>query len=134
MNADGSERLAYAIESEAPPARCRVVLSGAITRSNGCEVLLRLWSDSAYANNDSAIWDVSACELPDFNDLLAVAKFINQEKAGRGPNVVAFCSPAFASSTLARAFRGFDRVINLDLNFFGTIDDARAWLDQRAKA
>lgn len=123
--------LDYELSDEAAPQRCKVVLTGEIGLEEGCAMLERMWNDPPYAESRSAIWDVSACELPDFNDLLKTAKYINQHKSGRGPTYVAFLSPAFASSALARAFRGFDRVINLDLNFFSDHEAATQWLDKR---
>ena len=111
--------------------RWRVLLNGIITYERGCALLERLWDDPPYTAATSALWDVGNCELPEFNELLNIAKYINKHKNDRGPRIVAFVSPAFASSALARAFRGFDRVISLDLNFFGNAKDANAWLDKR---
>lgn len=124
-------RLTYSLESTATAGRCRVVLHGEITLDEGQQLLERLWTDPPYLASDTAIWDVGGCELPDFDDLVSTARYINKHKNGRGPAVVAFVSPAFTSSALARAFRGFDRIISLDLNFFGDDRAADDWLDKR---
>ena len=126
--------LKYDVAGETYSRHCALHVSGTITLANGCELLTHLWQNAVYADSESAMWDVSNCELPEFNELVRTAEFIKREKARRGPDVVAFVSPAFASSALARAFRGFDRLMSLDVNFFGNAEHARKWIDKRVTA
>ena len=75
---------------------------------------------------------MSGCNtLPDFDEFLALTRFIANEKAGRGPRTVVFtspASPAFAAPLFARALQGFEFLVGLSIKFMTNDSDAAAWL------
>ena len=72
---------------------------------------------------------MSGCNtLPDFDEFLALTRFIANEKAGRGPRTVVFTSPAFAAPLFARALQGFEFLVGLSIKFMPNDSEAAAWL------
>jgi hypothetical protein len=119
----------YTLQAEIAGDHAKVSLAGDITLEKSKAILIRLWDDPVYAQSHTAIWDLSGCDtLPEFNELIDLAQFIANEKAGRGPRAIAFTSPAFSSSTFASAFQGFEYLVGLSVNFLANEPDAAAWL------
>lgn len=131
MPAADKPALDFVFVNHTASASCRIVLSGVISVESGKAVLNRLWRDPAYNATQTAVWDVSRCELPGFDALRQIAVFSKKEKAGRGPAIIAFVSPEFSTSILARALRGFQRLVSFKLNFFASETAAQTWLDER---
>jgi len=123
--------LTYLLDGAGAGGHCRVRLFGGLTEDNVRGLLERLWADPQYRDRLTALWDVSGCDLPDLTTLMRVAEFVVQHKGGRGPDVIAFVSPAFAEALLARTFRSFERLLKLNLNFCATESSALHWLDAR---
>jgi hypothetical protein len=126
--------LSHLLDLGGAGGHCRIRLLGNLTEDNMRGMLERLWSDPQYATQATALWDVSGCALPDRNTLMRVAEFIMKTKRGRGPGVLAFVAPAFGEALITRTFRGFERLVRLNLNFFANEAAAVAWLDERATA
>lgn len=118
-----------------PPHRsCEVSVRGEVTLAGSRDALRALWADDRYAESRAALWDLGDSPLPPFEQLLELAAFVVREKHGRGPAILAIVSPSFSNSMIARAFRGFERIVGLDLCFFARLDDARGWIEVRTKA
>jgi len=126
--------LTYLLDGTGEDGHCRVRLFGDLTEDNVRGLLERLWADPQYRERTSALWDVSACDLPEFTTLMSIAEFVVRHKGGRGPDVIAIVSPAFAEALLARTFRSFERLLKLNLNFCATESSALRWLDERSPA
>jgi|GEM_PF-3067846 hypothetical protein len=124
-------RLDWEVIAQPELGFCRVTLAGVMTVDNAKIVLEDLWKHTLYLDQPAALWDVSQCDLPNFDALSEISAYIKKEKRERGPAVHAFVSPAFATSVLARAFRGFQRLVSLNLNFFGNEQSASDWLSGR---
>ncbi|MGR8920734.1 MAG: hypothetical protein ACU85V_14060 [Gammaproteobacteria bacterium] len=131
MSEDDAGSLSFELEVDAAAACCTVVLHGAVTRPAAQALMRELWSDPRYAGCRAALWDVSGSELPEFNALLGIADFVMREKAGRGPAILAFVSPAFRTSVLVRALGGFQRMLRLNTGYFVDEDTARLWIEER---
>ncbi|MEQ8661845.1 MAG: hypothetical protein RLW62_13605 [Gammaproteobacteria bacterium] len=123
--------LTYLLDVAGAGGHCRVRVLGELTEDNMRSMLDRLWSDPVYGQQATAAWDLGDCQLPELNALMRIAEFIATHKQGRGPQVLAFVSPAFGEALLARTFRSFERLLKLNLNFFATEAAAVAWLDER---
>lgn len=123
--------LEYSLSDLTDPRACRVTLAGVITIEEGKALLNSIWENPRYCQAEAALWDISTCELPTFEELLRISHYIARHKAGRGPAVIAFISAAFETAVLARAFRGFQRIAGLDLNFLADDNSAEKWLAQR---
>ncbi|MGR8921387.1 MAG: hypothetical protein ACU85V_17355, partial [Gammaproteobacteria bacterium] len=125
----------YGLEFNDAEDHCSVRLSGRVTLERSRTVLRQVWDDPRYAATRSAVWDFSACsDIPDLNALLSLARFIAREKQGRGASVVAFVGPGFGSSLFASAFRGLERIVGFDTNFFSGEDEALDWIASRVAA
>jgi hypothetical protein len=111
-----------------------VQVSGDITLDESRPILTRLWADPDYAKARAALWNISTATLLSFEHTLNLSTFIVREKAGRGPAIIAIVSPAFANSLVAQTFRGFERMVGLDLSFFDNLDEARTWILRRLAA
>ena len=133
MSAEHTETLSYELAA-LDGSGCRLEIDGAITLDACQSLLTQLWEDDEYLKFRSMLCDLSRCELPEFNVVLRIAQYIAREKRGRGPTIVAFLSPDFASSTLVRAFRGFESLVKLKINFFAEHNDAIEWLQSRESA
>lgn len=123
----------HSLAYDPPKGICEVRISGDITLDGSRNALTELWNDSRYATARAALWDLGDGALPPFEHLLELGAFVVREKRGRGPAILAIVSPAFSTSVLARAFRGFERIVGLDLCFFSQLDDALGWLEVRTK-
>ena len=111
-----------------------VEVSGDITLDESRAILTRLWGDADYAKARAALWNLGTAKLLNFEHTLNLCTFIVREMAGRGPAIIAIVSPAFADSMVAQTFRGFDRMVGLDLSFFADLGDARTWILRRLAA
>ena len=121
--------LEYTLQTYSYGDHYQVSLTGNITLDESKAILTRLWNEPKYAQARSAIWDLSGCNtLPDFDEFLALTRFIANEKAGRGPRTVVFTSPAFAAPLFARALQGFEFLVGLSIKFMTNDSDAAAWL------
>lgn len=121
--------LEYTLQTYSYRDHCQVSLTGNITLDESKAILTRLWNEPKYAQARSAIWDLSGCNtLPNFDEFLALTRFIANEKAGRGPRTVVFTSPAFAAPLFARALQGFEFLVGLSIKFMTNDSDAAAWL------
>ncbi len=123
----------HTLAYEAATRTCQVQVIGDITLAGARETLTELWNDSRYASARAALWDLGNSELPPFEHLLELGAFVVREKRGRGPAILAIVSPSFSTSVVARAFRGFERLVGLDLCFFAQANDARSWIQVRTK-
>ena len=84
----------YTLEFDPEQPHCTVRLTGEVTLERSKDVLIEVWNEPGYAATRTALWDFSAAgEIPDLNELLALARFIAREKRGRGASVVAFVAP-----------------------------------------
>lgn len=126
--------LTYLLDAAGADGHCRVRLFGELTEDNVRGLLERLWADPQYRDRPTALWDVGGCELPELTTLMSIAEFIVRHKGGRGPDIIAIVSPAFAEALLARTFRSFERLLKLNLNFCATEASALRWLDERRPA
>lgn len=108
-----------------------LTLTGEISIESAQGLLRRLWDDPRYADSSRGIWDVSACELPDFDNLRQIAEFVRREKRDRGFQRSAIVSPDFAHSVLTRALSGFSRLARLNFIFVTDIEAGWAWLGQQ---
>lgn len=124
----------HALAFEDDGRLCCVRVSGAITADAARRTLRALWQDPHYGAARAALWLLDASPLPALDELLALGAFVVREKGGRGPGTVAIVSPAFGTSVVARAMGGFARAVDLNVNFFASEADARAWLGLRAAA
>jgi len=103
-----------------------VTLSGAMDLDAAKAMLRFLWQDPAYQHSVAVIYDIGGLDaLPDLNDMLVLSRYVVTNKCLRGPAIIAFVAPGFASAGMKRVFAGFAKVVGLSLNFCSTEDQAR---------
>ena len=103
-----------------------VTLTGAMDLGAAKEMLRVLWKDAAYQNSIAVIYDIGGLDaLPDLNDMLVLSHYVVTHKRQRGPSIIAFVAPEFASAGMKKVFAGFAKVVGLSLNFCGSQSQAR---------
>ena len=124
--------LSYNVTQELDGKIALVTAHGVINLTTAVPVLNELWEDPRYNAAEFGIWDLADCgELPTFDEISRIARFVSKEKAGRGPSHVAWVYPKSNGKLLTKIFSGLEKLIDMRMGFFADIDSARDWANKR---
>lgn len=95
-------RLDWEVIAQPELGFCRVTLAGVMTVDNAKIVLEDLWKHTLYLDQPAALWDVSQCDLPNFDALSEISAYIKKRKArarSRGACIRVPCFRDLSSGT-----------------------------------